>query len=90
MTQLDHLDTLAARLVGTTDASGWGPLSTGERLYVALAADRADLLSRDGYTMVQALARIGPDWSSELVQRWQYGAPAHACSNSDSGPSCGL
>jgi len=38
VTQLDHLDTLAARLVGTTDASGWGPLSTGERLYVALAA----------------------------------------------------
>lgn len=76
--QLNHLDTLAARLVGTTDAGGWGPLSTGERLYVALAANRTDLLADDGYTVAQALARIGPEWVAELVQRWQYGAPAHA------------
>lgn len=78
MTHLDHLDRLAARLVGTTDTRGWGPLSTGERLYVALAANRADLLADDGYTVAEALARIGPEWSAELVLRWQYGVPAHA------------
>lgn len=78
MSQLDHLDRLAARLVGTEDASGWGPLSTGERLYVALAANRCDLLAEDRYTVAEALARIGPEWSAELVSRWQYGAPAHA------------
>jgi len=75
-TQLDYLDQVAARVL-SGDLAGYGPLSTGERAYVALAANQAKLLKDDDFTIVQALARIGPEWSAELVQRWEYGIPAH-------------
>lgn len=39
--------------------------STGEKLAVALVLDRADLLAKinGGYSMLEAIERLGPDWS---------------------------
>ena len=39
-----------------------GPWSTGEKLAVALALDRADWLKAMGYTMLEAIERVGPTW----------------------------
>ena len=43
-----------------------GPLSTGESLAVALILNRADWLKDMNYTIVEALARIGAEWSAAL------------------------
>ncbi|MDT4875382.1 hypothetical protein FQZ97_1107400 [compost metagenome] len=59
------------------DESSLGVLSRGEYLYVVLAANRADLLAADNDTIAEALARLGEDWTAQLVERWQYkGNPA--------------
>lgn len=83
--QLDYLDRIAGGLFRGPNASrelgnggGFPPLSTGERVYVALAANRADLLASMGYTIAEAVARLGDDWTRELTRRWQYGPPEHA------------
>lgn len=74
--QLDHLDEIALR-AAKGDVRSVGPLSTGERLYVGLASNNAELLAGDGYTIAEALARIGPEWTEALIDRWQYrGNPA--------------
>ncbi|KWC96602.1 hypothetical protein [Burkholderia stagnalis] len=66
--QLDYLDGLAEAVrEGRDDALGG--LSTGERIYCALAANRADLLPA-GYTIVQAFARLDDD-TAALVDRWE-------------------
>jgi hypothetical protein len=49
--QLDRLDEIAEAVLAG-DADALGPVSTGERIYVALAANRADLLPA-GYTLVR-------------------------------------
>lgn len=69
--QLDRLDAIALR-VAKGNLDGFGVLSTGERLYVALAASSVELLDRQGYTIAEAIARIGTDWTAQLVSRWQY------------------
>lgn len=69
--QFDYLDAVAIRVAkGELDAAG--ALSTGERCYVALAANSAELLATDGNTIVEAYARLGTDWSEELVSRWRH------------------
>lgn len=74
--QLDYLDEIAVQ-AAKGDCRAVGPLSTGERLYVALAANNAALLAEGGDTIAEALARIGPEWVDQLVQRWQNrGNPA--------------
>jgi hypothetical protein len=66
--QLDGLDAIAEAVRdGHDDAAGG--ISTGERIYVALAANRADLLPA-GYTLVQAIARLDDD-TAALVARWE-------------------
>ena len=45
---------------------GPGPLSTGEALMAALALNRPDWLARKGYTIVEALERIGEEWRALL------------------------
>ena len=45
-----------------------GCLSSGERIYVALAANRPDLLCR-GDSIVYALYRLGSEWRNELIER---------------------
>jgi hypothetical protein len=42
------------------DPQGFGVLSTGEKIAVALVLDRYDLL--DGYGMLDAVDRLGPEW----------------------------
>jgi hypothetical protein len=74
--QLDQLDAIAIR-AAKGDLADVEPLSTGERIYVALASNNVALLLIDRYTIAEALARLGPEWVEELVQRWQYrGNPA--------------
>ena len=72
--QLDYLDKLAVKLSeGNTDCIGG--LSRGETIYACLAANKPGLLKND--MVAEALARLGEDWTKELVSRWQYrGDPA--------------
>lgn len=46
-------------------------LSTGEQIAVALVLDRTELFPHGGYTMLEAVERLGPDWTRAalLVQR---------------------
>ena len=41
-------------------------MSTGEKLAVAMALNKPEWLEAMGYTMLEALARIGPEWMSLL------------------------
>ncbi len=45
---------------------GYGVLSTGEKLAAALVLNRHDWLTATGYTIVEAIDRIGPEWVSKL------------------------
>jgi hypothetical protein len=69
--EFDYLDRVAKR-VSRGEDEGLGSLSTAEGLYVALAANRPDLIKQDGSTLVQAIARLGPTWLDELLLRHRY------------------
>lgn len=74
--QIDRLNEVALR-AAKKEPCGLGSLSTGEALYVALVSNRMDVLKKMGYTIPEALARIGPDWILAAVYCWQYaGNPA--------------
>lgn len=68
---LDRLDRLATR-VAQGERYGTGVLSTGEALYVALAANNTDMLRERGYTIAESLARLGEEDVAELIERWRY------------------
>jgi hypothetical protein len=57
------------------DARSFGVLSTGERIAVALVLDRYDLLQDVWGTMLEAVHRLGEEWTQAAlrVQRngWQ-------------------
>jgi hypothetical protein len=73
MTDYDRLDAIAAQTAqGDDDAVG--VLSTGERLYVALAANRCDLLGND--SIAYAISRMEDEDLRELVERHRYDTPA--------------
>ena len=73
--QIDHLNSIAVVLAKKREA-GFGVLLTGEQCYVALASNRIDLLEQIGYTVPEALARIGA-WIPLLIESWEYaGNPA--------------
>ena len=75
--QLDRLDEIALQ-VAKGDLSVFRPLSTGERCYVALAANSVAALAYDNNTITEALDRIGDEWMLELIVRWRYrGNPAN-------------
>lgn len=72
----ERLDEIAIS-VAKGDLSAAGVLSTGERLYVALAANSIPLLEQSGYTIAEALARLDDPEIFELIHRWRYrGNPA--------------
>jgi hypothetical protein len=48
--------------------AGWGVQSTGEKLASALVLNRADWLKEMGYTMAEAIDRVGPEWRAMLRQ----------------------
>lgn len=58
MTDLDQL----VMKTQSAAAGHLGVLSTGEALAAALVLNRADWLQDMGYTIAQALERIGPEW----------------------------
>lgn len=67
----ERLDGIAIQ-AAKGDSSAVGVLSTGERLYVALAANSIELLEANDYTIAEAVARLGSDEIAELIARWQY------------------
>lgn len=46
----------------------FGVLSTGEKVAAALVLNRPDLLARIGYTMAEAIDRVGADWLQRIPQ----------------------
>ena len=69
MTQLEHLDEIAEDAWnGKYDRVG--PLSTGERLYVAVASGRMrELVPKD--SIAYAVDRIGPEWMAHMLKVWR-------------------
>lgn len=45
-----------------------GPWSTGEKLAVCLVLDRYDWLQAMGYSMLEAVDRLGEDWLAAAQQ----------------------
>lgn len=75
--QIDGLNAIAMDVAKHQDHN-FGVLSTGEKVYVALASNRMDLLQSMRYTIAEALARLGPEWVNALIYSWQYaGNPAN-------------
>jgi hypothetical protein len=72
MKTFEELDARAKAIIEGGDMSGH--LSTSERIYVALAANRVDLLER-GDTIAYAMHRLGPEWREQLMERWRRGVP---------------
>jgi hypothetical protein len=48
--------------------SSFGLLSTGERIAVALVLDRQDLLTYAWGTMLEAVNRLGPEWTQAALR----------------------
>ena len=46
----------------------WAVQSTGEKIAVALVLNRADWLEELGYTLAEAVERIGQDWVAVITQ----------------------
>ena len=44
----------------------WSVQSTGEKVAVALVLNRADWLTKIGYTIPEAIDRAGPSWVSMI------------------------
>ncbi len=65
----DYLDDIALA-VQDGNARQFGALSTGEQLYVAMAASRMDLMP--DFNIAQAIERLGAMWTMELVARWRH------------------
>lgn len=63
--KLAEIDT-AQRIVRMAEsdraAGTLGPWSTGEKLAVCFVLDRGDWVMRMGYTMLDAIERLGPEW----------------------------
>ena len=65
MTQLEHLDNIA-RAAWEGNYDGVGVLSTGERMYVALASGRMrELCPQD--SIAYAVDRVGPEWMAHML-----------------------
>jgi ribonucleotide reductase beta subunit family protein with ferritin-like domain len=60
------------------DADSFGVLSTGERIAVALVLDRYDLLDYAWGTMLEAVNRLGLEWTqaAQRVQRNGWNEPS--------------
>lgn len=57
-----RLKRLVEHITDGGDADAVGVLSTGERCFVALAANRYDLLPADYSDPIDAWFRLNPDW----------------------------
>lgn len=66
---LEHLDEIA-REAWAGDYRRTGVLSTGERLYVALASGRMRELC-PGDSIPYAVERVGPEWMAHMTSVWR-------------------
>lgn len=70
---MNETATRIARMVEAVrrDEAHIGILSTGESIAVAMVLDRKDLFPNGGYSMLEAVNRLGPEWTQAalLVQR---------------------
>lgn len=69
MSQLEHLDEIA-REAWEGNYDRVGVLSTGERLYVALASGRMRELA-PGDSIAYAVDRVGPEWMDHMLTVWR-------------------
>lgn len=69
MGQLEHLDEIA-REAWSGNYDRVDVLSTGERLYVALASGRMRELA-PGDSIAYAVDRVGPDWMAHMLSVWR-------------------
>lgn len=69
MSQLEHLDEIA-REAWKGNYDRVGPLSSGERLYVALASGRMRELVPDD-SIPYAVDRVGPEWMAHMLSVWK-------------------
>lgn len=69
MSDLKHLDEIAQE-AWKGDYSRVGVLSTGERLYVALASGRMRELA-PGDSIAYAVDRVGPEWMAHMLTVWR-------------------
>lgn len=60
------IDTRMLDIVQQAAHYGIGSMSLGEALVAALALDRSDWLRERGYSIAEALDRIGPHWAARL------------------------
>ena len=77
--QLGRLDKIASVFAAGKEDEGrtlFGVLSSGESCYVALAANRTDLLPHD--SIAYMVDRIGADWLRELIVRHKNDNPSHS------------
>lgn len=51
-----------------TDAKPIGVFSTGEQIAIALVLDRTELFPHGGYTMLEAVEQLGPDWTRAALK----------------------
>lgn len=71
MLDYDRLDAISAS-VREGDHRSVGVLSTGEQVYVGLAASNAEILNDAGFSIVGAINRLDTDELNQLIQRWRY------------------
>jgi hypothetical protein len=59
-----------AAIVATVeqDRKRMGVLSTGEQIAVALVLDRSELFPHGIYTILEAIERLGPDWTRAALR----------------------
>ena len=62
------IDTRILHIVQQAAHYGIGTMSLGEALTAALVLDRSDWLRERGYSIAQALDRIGPEWAARLSE----------------------
>ena len=67
--RLEYLDGIA-REAWDGNYESVGPLSTGERLYVALASGRMRELA-PGDSIPYAVDRVGPEWMAHMLHIWR-------------------
>jgi hypothetical protein len=72
MEHLDYLDEVA-REAWAGNYERVGVLSTGERLYVALASGRMRELAPED-SIPYAIERVGPKWMSHMLETWRHGS----------------
>lgn len=74
------IDTRMLDIAQHAAVSGIGAMSLGEALTAALVLNRSDWLRERGYSIVEALERIGPEWAARLsvAARRFHPAPARS------------